>query len=181
MHDIPHRIRTRRLDLVATSLEHLGVELKTPEQLGALLGALVPPGWPPGLYDRDAMEFFHARLVEYGTAAIGWYGWYGVLRAVEGRPATLVASCGYLGPPADDGTVEIGYSVVAEHRGHGYAKECTEALTAQALAVPGVRRIVAEASVENAASVAVLRGCGFHRAGPGREAGYYRYAYGGAR
>ena len=76
--------------------------------------------------------------------------------------------------------MEIGYSVVPDHRGQGYAAECVEALTARALAVPGVRWVVAEVHEENAASVAVLRRCGFHWVGAGREAGYDRYAHGAA-
>ena len=101
-----------------------------------------------------------------------------MLRAAEGRPATLVGGCGYFGPPADDGTVEIGYSVVPEHRRQGYAGECVEALTARALATPGVRWVVAEVHQDNAASVGVLRRCGFHWVSAGREAGYDRYARG---
>ncbi len=178
MHAAPHRIHTPRLDLVATTLDHLRVELEAPERLGALLGAVVPPGWPPGLYDRDAMLFFQRRLTEGGAAVVGWYGWYAVLRAAEGRPATLVAGCGYFGPPADDGTVEIGYSVTPEHRRQGYAGECVEALTARALGTPGVRWVVAEVHEDNAASIAVLRRCGFHWVSAGREAGHDRYAHG---
>jgi RimJ/RimL family protein N-acetyltransferase len=177
VHD-PHLIHTPRLDLVATTLDHLRIELETPSLLGAALGAVIPPSWPPGLYDRDAMTFFQARLTEGGPAAVGWYGWYAVLRPAEGHPATLVASCGYFGPPAADGTAEIGYSVAPEHRGQGYARECVDALTARALATPGVRWVVAEAHAENAASVAVLRRCGFHWVSAGREAGCDRYAYG---
>jgi [ribosomal protein S5]-alanine N-acetyltransferase len=179
MNDDPHRIHTPRLDLVATTLEHLRVELEAPEQLGPLLGAVVPPSWPPGFYDRDAMTFFRARLTEGGPAVVGWYGWYAVLRAAEGRPATLVAGAGYFGPPGEDGTVEIGYSAAVEWRGRGYTTEIVQALTARALATPGVRRVVAEVHEENAASLKVMERCGFHRVGVGRDPGHHRYQHGG--
>ena len=176
MTDAANLLRTARLDLLATTLDHLQAEIEAPEQLAVLLGAVVPPSWPPGLYDRDAMVFFQARLGEGGAAAVGWYGWYAVLRAEADRPATLVASCGYFGPPAD-GTVEIGYSTAPEWRGRGYAAEFVEALTARALATPGVRRVVAETHDDNAASIRVLERCGFHRVGPGRDPGFHRHEH----
>jgi ribosomal-protein-alanine N-acetyltransferase len=173
----PHRIHTPRLDLVAATVDHLRAELDAPERLGALLGVVVPPGWPPGFYDRDAMTFFHARLAEGGAGAVGWYGWYALLRAAEGRPATLVTGAGYFGPPLADGTVEIGYSAVPDHRGRGYTTEVVQALTARALAAPGVLRVVAEVHEENVASLKVMDRCGFHRIGAGRDPGHHRYQH----
>ncbi|MCC6558779.1 MAG: GNAT family N-acetyltransferase [Polyangiaceae bacterium] len=168
-------IRTARLDLIVTTVEHLRAELDAPELLGGLLGAEVPAGWPPGLYDRDAMSFFLAQATERGEEAVGWYGWYAVRRAAGGEGALLVASGGYFGPPSADGTVEIGYSVVPEARGQGYATEVAGALTERALAWSGVERVVAEAHESNAGSVKVLSRCGFQRVGPGREAGHWRF------
>ncbi len=176
MPDDTHTLRTARLDLIATTLEHLRCELEAPQDLAALLGVVVPPSWPPGLYDRDAMQFFRARMAEGGPAVVGWYGWYAVLRAAEGRPATLVAGVGYFGPPAG-GVVEIGYSTAPEWRGQGYCTECVQALTARALGVAGVERVVAEVHEDNPASVKVLARCGFHRVGPGREPGFHRYQH----
>ena len=168
-------IRTARLDLIVTTVEHLRTELDAPSTLGEALGVEVPEGWPPGFYDRDAMEFFLARGLESGESARGWYGWYGVLRAADGERGLLVAAGGYLGPPSADGTVEIGYSVVGSARGRGYATEVANALCERALATPGVERVVAEAHEFNEASVKVLLRCGFSRVGPGREPQYLRF------
>lgn len=180
MNDLPLRIHTPRLDLVATTVEHLRAELEAPALLGALLGAAVPASWPPGLYDRDAMTHFLARLTEGGPAVIGWYGWYAVRRAAAERPATLVACGGYFGPPDAEGTVEIGYSAAPEWRAQGYTTELVQALTARALTAPAVRRVVAEVHEENVASLTVLRRCGFHRVGLGRDPGHHRYQHGAA-
>jgi len=56
------RIETHRLTLIPQTLEHLRIELEEPGRLGVMLNARVPPGWPPGEYDRDAMEFFRSLL-----------------------------------------------------------------------------------------------------------------------
>jgi RimJ/RimL family protein N-acetyltransferase len=168
-------MRTARLDLVAARLEHLTAELESPQRLANLLDAEVLPSWPPGEYDRHALSFFHSRVQEGGDAVAVWYAWYAIRRATDHHAAILVACGGYFGPPLGDGTVEIGYSVVPEWRRHGYATELVQALTRRAFDVPAVRRILAEAAVENAASISVLTRCGFRRMATGREPHYDRF------
>ena len=167
-------IRTERLDLVAATSAHLEAELASPARLGALLGADVPDGWPPGEYDRPAVEFFLARLTE-NPAAEGWYGWYAIERAADGRPATLVGAGGYYGPPDPERTVEIGYSILSAFQGRGFATELVRGLVARALGTSGIGSVIAHAFPENAASVKVLERAGFVEDGPGREPGTVRY------
>src|SRR6187200_2056121 len=107
----PASIDTPRLRLVPATVDVLRAELRSAEALADATGARVPAGWPPGVYDRDAAEFFLARLLEGGDAAVGWYAWYAILRSDGDAPPVLVGSCGYFGPPMD-GVAEIGYSVV---------------------------------------------------------------------
>ncbi|MBI4914481.1 MAG: GNAT family N-acetyltransferase [Acidobacteria bacterium] len=169
------RCATPRLDLVAATLEHLSAELESPARLAALLGAEVEEGWPPGEYDREAQVFFRDRLTKGGDAVVGWLGWYAVRRATPDRRAVVVGAGGFLGPPDDEGAVEIGFSVVASWRGHGYASEMAEALVGVALADRRVVRIVAHTTEANAASCGVLRRAGLHRVGAGPEPGSLRF------
>ena len=168
-------MRTARLELVAARLEHLDAELEGPLRLKNLLGAEVLPSWPPGEYDRYAIEYFRDRLTEGGEAVVPWYVWYAIQPATTGNPATLVACGGYFGPPSPDGTVEIGYSVVPEWRRRGYATELVQALIKRAFDDMGVRRILAETDIENVASLGVLDRCGFRKMGTGREPHYDRF------
>jgi RimJ/RimL family protein N-acetyltransferase len=131
--------------------------------------------WPSGEYDRDAMEFFRARLEEGGDAAVGWYGWYAVRNEDADGPRALVGAGGYFGPPDEEGRVEIGYSVLPAWQRRGYAGEIVDALRARAFGVPGVTLVVAHTTKENAGSVAVLARCGFAHAGPGAEPGTLRF------
>jgi ribosomal-protein-alanine N-acetyltransferase len=168
-------IRTARLELVAARLELFEAELSGHELLGLTLGAIVPPSWPPGEYDRNAAAYFRDRLFEAGEAVAPWYAWYAICLARPDRAATLIGCGGFFGPPTPDGTVEIGYSIVPECRRLGYATEMVRALMAHAFATPEVRRILAEADVENLASITVLNRCGFRRMGSGREPHFDRY------
>lgn len=167
-------LRTQRLDVVASTLEHVAAELESPTALGPLLGISVPPGWPPGDYDRHALEFFRSRLEAGGSGVVGWYGWYAITRDAQGVRESLVAAAGYLGPPAG-GTVEIGYSVLPTARRQGYAKEIVAALVAHALGDPSVRQVVAHTPGDNVGSIRVLLACGFERVGPGTEPGSVQY------
>ena len=165
------RIETQRLTLIPTTLEHIRTELEDPGRLGALLGVRVPEGWPPGEYDRDAMEFFRSLLESDPQRYEGWLGWYVVTHDV---PPVLVAGAGFLGPP-EDGAVEIGYSVVEEARGAGYATEIVGALLRRAFESDLVQRVVAETDASNEASQRVLERNGFTPAGAGRDAVTLRF------
>jgi ribosomal-protein-alanine N-acetyltransferase len=160
---------------VAARLEHLDAELTGPPGLERLLGAQVLSSWPPGEYDRFAISYFHDRLVEGGDAVADWYVWYAIMRESEANPATLIACGGYFGPPSPEGTVEIGYSVVPEWRRRGYATELAAALIRRGFENSRVSRILAEAEVQNAASIGVLTRCGFRRVGTGREPHFDRF------
>jgi RimJ/RimL family protein N-acetyltransferase len=55
--------------------------------------------------------------------------------------------------------------------------EVMRALTARALAAPGVLRVVAEVHEENVASLKVMDRCGFQLVGAGRDPGHHRYQH----
>jgi len=169
-------LRTPRLELVPATVAHLEAELRGGGGLSTLLAARVPGSWPPGEYDRDAMAFFHARLREGGPEAVGWYGWYALTR--DGGPATLVGSGGFFGPP-EGGAVEIGYSVIPEARGRGFATEIVKALVRHAFATGAVREVRARTEPSNPASSRVLLKGGFERDGRDPETGADRYRLAG--
>jgi [ribosomal protein S5]-alanine N-acetyltransferase len=150
-----------RLEVIAATLDHVLAEIEAPERLAALLGAKVGPGWPPGEYDRAAQEFFRDRLRAGGEGAVGWYCWYAIRRGERGQPSELVGAGGYTGPPGADGVVEIGFSILPQWRGMGYATELVEMLVANALADARVRVVIAGTSRENAASCRALKRAGF--------------------
>ena len=154
------RLSTKRLDLVSATLEHISAELKSPEQLALILGAVVSPDWPPGQYDRSAQEYFRDRLQEDEQNNAGWYTWYAITRE---QPATVVGAGGYLGPPNDIGEVEIGFSVMPSWRRQGYATELVEALISNAFADGRVSKIIAHTTLQNHESRSVLFRTGFKR------------------
>lgn len=153
------QLTTKRLELRPATVEHIIAELRSNEELAIQLRVDVPRGWPPGQYDRSAQEYFRDRLHEDGKNNPGWYSWYAVTRA---EPATVIAAGGYIGPPNEEGEVEIGFSVVPEWRRQGYAAELTTALIEHAFADRRVVKIIAHAAAANNESRSVLLRCGFN-------------------
>lgn len=92
----------------------------------------------------------------------GWLGAHGHCLIIERDSGLVVGSIGLFWPPSD-GTLEIGYGVVASRRGRGYAPEATRALAGFALTAPGVHTVVANVDLSNPASVRVLEKAGFRQ------------------
>jgi ribosomal-protein-alanine N-acetyltransferase len=103
--------------------------------------------------DRDA-----ARM--YVRAPHEVFGSWFIAERVTGE---IVGTIGFFGPPDPDGEVMMGYGLVAQARGRGYATEALRALAEYGLALPGVTRIVADPDLDNVASHRVLEKSGFHR------------------
>lgn len=112
-----------------------------------------PPAPPPLLGDDLASIRDRTAQEEDDT---GWWVWLVSDRHDEGARGV----CGLGGPPDEEGTVVLGYSVYPEHEGKGIATEAAGALVAWALAQDGVRRVVATVPRWNAPSVAVARKIG---------------------
>jgi RimJ/RimL family protein N-acetyltransferase len=166
-------IHTARLELRPATAELLHSALAGPMTLAEGLGAVVPASWPPDYLDAPALQYSLDRLTE--TPSSGEWWMYFVLLRPGPAPRTLIGSAGYKGPPDAEGTVEIGYGIVAEHRRRGYATEAAQGLVTRALGQPGTRRIIAETLPELAGSIGVLTRCGFVLRGEGSEPGVIRF------
>jgi RimJ/RimL family protein N-acetyltransferase len=158
---IPLITHTPRLLLLAASRALLTAELHKPQYFPVLLGAALPADWPPGEYDREAMQYFLEELTAGGRTAAGWFGWYALRKATDETPRTLIGAGGFMGPPDALGTVEIGYSIAADWRGQGLARELVAGLIEQAANTGMVRHLVAHTDADNLASQQVLLRNGF--------------------
>jgi RimJ/RimL family protein N-acetyltransferase len=164
------RLTTDRLDLVACTPEIAQADLEGDRaRLSELLGARVPEGWPPDLWTEAALRHQLVWMAQEPDAT-GWGTWYVVRR----KDPLLVGAVGLKGRPRD-GTVEIGYTLVPEAQGRGYATEASRALVGFALADPEVRRVVAQTQPHHAPSIRVMERLGFPYAGPGTEDGTISY------
>jgi RimJ/RimL family protein N-acetyltransferase len=154
-------IETDRLVLVNASADLARAIVADDREAAArLLGAVLPPGWPDdaatGILQRHLDQ-----LESGGPEAAGFGVWIAVLR----DPRTAIGSAGFLGPPRDDGSIEMGYGIHASYRRRGLATEGAGALRDWVLHQPGVRSVRARSRQENAASIRVLEKLGMRRTG----------------
>ncbi len=163
-------LETSRLTLIPATVELARAEMNDRAELGRFLGAAVPENWPPRILE-DALPWLLGQL-EAAPHLAGWFGWYAV--AADAGSRVLVASVGFMGPP-DQGVVEIGYSVLPQFQGRGYATEMVIELVSWALGHSEVEKVEAETEWSNPASVRVLRKAGFSCEGAGRTPGGSRF------
>jgi ribosomal-protein-alanine N-acetyltransferase len=167
------RIVTPRLTLIPATAGLLCTEAAGRRALARSLGARVPAPWPPELL-AGAVAFFRDQLERHPGDA-GWYTWYWIVGVAGSPEATLVGSGGFVGPPGDGGKVEVGYSVLPESQGQGYATEALVALLGWAFDHLQVLSVVAETEPDNRPSLRILEKLGFAPAGAGSEGSLVRF------
>lgn len=150
------RLFTNRLELVAATIELAEAELSNPTALAGLLDVPGPADWPPPLNDEDSQRHFLSLLRRAEPDTAGWSLWFCICRA----PRALIGNAGFKGPPKE-GSVEIGYSMLAQQQRNGYCTEAVRALLAWAFEHQTVDTAVAHTLPAARPSMRVLEKCGF--------------------
>ena len=88
--------------------------------------------------------------------AVGWGLWYVVVPQIERQ---LAGTVGFKGKP-HDGSCEMGYSVLPEFEGCGYATEAARRLIAWAFEHAELEQLTAETLPDLAGSIRVMEKCG---------------------
>ena len=164
-------LRSPRLKLIAATASLIEKDIAGRGCLAEALGLEVPESWPPDLYGPRAMQF---ALTQLGDASEqGWSFWY---LATSDDPCELTGVCGFKGRPDEQGSVEIGYSILKRFQRMGYATEAVIKLVGWAFSHYNVNEVCAETLPHLTQSIRVLEKNGFVRTGAGSEAGVIRYA-----
>ena len=89
------------------------------QEAARILGATLPPEWPqPDLLDVLPLQ----------AAASPEAECFGVWVMVERDSGSVVGDIGFIGPPDEAGSIEVGYSVIPDRRRRGYATEAAGAI-----------------------------------------------------
>lgn len=165
------RLRTSRLEIIATTLPLIEVEVENPAKLAVLLHAEIDK-WPPPGNDEATLRWTYEKLKADPSSA-GSITWYVVLTEDDRRK--LIGLVAFKGPPDHAGTIEAGYSILEAYQQRGIGSEATRAIMQWAFQNPAVRRIDAETFPELRHSIRVMERCGMNFLGPGSEPGAIRY------
>ena len=130
------------------------------------------PGWhryiaDPGVRTLEqALEWMEGRLLK--SYREQGFGFWLIERKADGE---LVGLCGLFRRPVLEGP-DLGYALLAEHEGQGYALEAAQGCVAHARNVLGWTQLLAITSAENPRSHALLRRLGFADDGLQQVEGY---------
>ena len=176
-------IATPRLDLVAVTAESLlcqvGFGPNFRVELGAILDAEVPEGWPHENWEPHVLDYL-LDLFAVTPESSGWCR-YLILRGTDKR--TLIGTFGSSIPKPETGEAEIGYGLLPDWQRQGLAAEAVVAMLPWLETQRTIRAFVAQTFPHLRGSIRVLEKTGFQQVGPGFEDGaiLFRRECGGAR
>lgn len=152
--------------------ERLALREFTPQDAAFLLRLVNEPGWirninDPGVRtEAEALTWAEGRLLK-AYRELG-HGFWAMQRRDDG---VLVGMCGLFKRPALP-EPDLGYALLAEHEGRGYALEAARGCVAHARAVLGWRTLMAITALDNPRSVGLLTRLGFVEQGQEQLEGY---------
>lgn len=157
-------ICSARLDLPLLSLEQLDrLAAGDVVALSAELGAAFPREWVDDVHWLAARR---ARQIRERPADAPWLVRPILLRAADAAgPHQAIGYLNFHGAPDERGMVEIGYMLMPEARGHGYAIEAVRAAFAWATRAHGIRLFRASVSPDNERSLNLIGKLGFVQVG----------------
>ena len=144
-------ITTSELQLIPSEITDLEDSLMNRAELALRLQVTIPASYP---IEADAVPWF-CQMLKDDPSLVGWLHFM-VMRAAD---RTLIGDGGFKGKPGqtgEPGLVEIGYSIVPEFRGRGYATEVARALIDCAFSHAEVSAVAAHTGVGNVGSIKVL-------------------------
>lgn len=143
------------------STARLRLREATPADAAFLLRLINEPGWhryinDPGVRTLEqALVWMEGRLLK--SYREQGFGFWLLERREDGE---LLGMCGLFRRPALDGP-DLGYALLAQYEGQGYAREAAEGCIRYAREILGWQQLLAITSPENPRSHALLRKLGF--------------------
>ncbi len=160
-------LTTKRLELIPVTVELCHADLHSRNRLSSDLRARVPDSWPPALLTPETLKEFNELLTAEGGSRLFAYYW--VRTAIMPDDRVLIGSGGFV--LGEDGIPELGYSVLEEFQGQGYATEAVNVMINQVRKKTNIAGIKACTFPSLIASIRVLEKNGFVPAGNGSEEG----------
>ncbi|MGE3142455.1 MAG: GNAT family N-acetyltransferase [Hyphomonadaceae bacterium] len=153
------KLRAARLTLISNDAGLAALQLEDMQAFCRRMEAPAPSAWPPEPFDGGALQWVSAAL-SADRDGEGWYGWILVDEPGEGAPRRIVGAAALIGRPDDEGEVELGFGILPEARGEGFAGEAIRALKQWALA-HGAVRVIVHCDASDDLSLKTLASSGF--------------------
>lgn len=156
-------IRSERLDLPLLSLAQLDrLAVGDASEVSEDLGAVLSDEWAEEVRELAARR---AQQIRQHPADAPWLLRPILLRSTGSEPSTAIGYLNFHGAPDERGMVEIGYTLLPEARGHGWAIEAVRATFDWATRVHGIRHFRASVAPDNERSLNLIGKLGFRQTG----------------
>ena len=142
-------IETKRLKIYASSREQMEAFIAT--------------------QSVDVLKAAYTEMLNGCLAHPDHWEWYAIWM-IELKDGTHIGELCFKGID-EHGSIEIGYGVVDDYQGCGYATEAVETAVSWALKQKKIKRVIAEVDKDNRASIRVLEKSGFKKTGEIGEEG----------
>lgn len=146
-------LRTERLRLIPCTIEIGKAILSSKDELKNKFNLITDEDWP--LEDIKGFLPIYLEMLGNSPQFLGWGIWLIILES-ERR---IIGDVGYKGTP-EDGSIEIGYSIVPKYRRRGLTFEAVKCLIDWGFTHPEVNKIVAECERDNIGSIRILEKLG---------------------
>lgn len=161
----PATVETFRLRLVVLLASEVEALIANDvERAGSLSGVSFPKGWPNDAEASDGLSW-HLQALRADETQMPWR----IRVIVERSSNSVIGSISLKGPPGHDGDVEVGWGLVEDSRGRGFALEAASAVIAWAVQQPGVTSISATVPEDNRPSQLLAVKLGLSRANETRR------------
>lgn len=165
-------IVTSRLALICLTPEMLRSEQAGEGRLGEFIRGVVPTNWPHENWEPHVYDFLLTQLGEH-PEQLGWHRYVSLICADGSR--TLIGSVGAFSRDSNPSECEIGYGMLPQFEGHGFATEAARALIEYLRGDERIVSVIAHTFPSIPASIRVMEKCGMVFDGDGDEAGTVRY------
>jgi [ribosomal protein S5]-alanine N-acetyltransferase len=165
-------IVTSRLNLITATPAIVRSEQVGDNRLGELIECTIPTNWPLTDWEPHVFDFL-LRQFDQHPDQIGWCRY--VALPSSGGSRTLIGTVGAFTKPAAPGEAEIGYSVLPQFEGRGFATEAAKAIIDFLRGDERITSIIAHTFPSIPGSIKVMEKCGMTYDGDGEEAGTMRY------
>jgi ribosomal-protein-alanine N-acetyltransferase len=147
-------LETNRLLLIPFTIDYVEAAMKGREALKAVSGYDVSEQWPNEDY-AEILPWVAEQLKENPERS----RWSGLI--IHKEDHIVIGELGGKGGPDENGVIEIGYGIVPDYQGSGYASEIVRAFVDWLNQCPEITKVVAECAEDNIASKRVLEKTGF--------------------
>jgi [ribosomal protein S5]-alanine N-acetyltransferase len=165
-------IVTPRLSLISATPEMLRSEQAGEGRLGEFIRCVVPTNWPHENWEPHVYDFMLTQLAEH-PEQLGWHRYVSLISPDGSR--TLIGSLGAFTKAGHPSECEIGYGMLPQFEGQGFATEGARALIEYLRCDERIESVIAHTFPSIPASIRVMEKCGMVFDGDGEEAGTVRY------